>query len=552
MNQDDQKCKIVIVQGKKEESFCIVGTPIIEGNAHYRLPNTDIVIDGISKNLFLDPDYTAFIAVQKKIDRKVFTVSKLKIYVLHPLNNISEKKPEIVKYISPSIKSSGSYGKIKVHPSSKIAVKSSSRLAIFNDIPFDIVREISMYKLFSKGMCLPKLYHFDSRRMRLQLELGAGTLNNILKKLTYENTVHIMYRLLSCFRSIWAQGIIHCDIKPENLIISQTGNIQIIDWGVSENDKSLGQTRIKKSSGTVPYQSIENLVKKDTSSYSYKTDVFSLGLVFIKMFVKKPIGAELRIPQMFFLMQELLDKSYDEYSVNKLLEGDSVSDIIYKNLRSANIFLNKGESVPEMPEQMADLISHMLEFNPKYRWDAEKLLSHPIFEKIKQPFPELVIFTNNVPVVQNIEKNRNDIFGWIKNVCVESKVSVETMCSSFQIIDLYAQKKKVSEKQLKIMACSSMLLSSKIFEVIILDVKYLAELTGGTVSEEDIITYEKIIMKILDGNLLQPTLFSYVSHIKKIEVDENTFKILLEQYSKPDIYSEPFSVKAEKILHLFQ
>ena len=79
-----------------------------------------------------------------------------------------------------------------------------------------------------------------------------------------------------------SQGIINCDLKPDNMVISEKGKIQIIDWGVSEIDFTKYQDRIKNTTKqTLWYMAPEILKIIPKKDYSYKIDIFSLGLIFI-------------------------------------------------------------------------------------------------------------------------------------------------------------------------------------------------------------------------------------------------------------------------------
>jgi serine/threonine protein kinase len=67
-------------------------------------------------------------------------------------------------------------------------------------------------------------------------------------------------------------NIIHCDIKPENILISQAGQVKVADLGLScknsDQDKGHGK-------GTLHYMAPEVV---NSGQYSYEVDIWSVGI----------------------------------------------------------------------------------------------------------------------------------------------------------------------------------------------------------------------------------------------------------------------------------
>ena len=80
------------------------------------------------------------------------------------------------------------------------------------------------------------------------------------------------------------QGIIHCDIKPENIMLTPHGQVKILDFGVAKHlprsDRSSTMGDSNTVAGTPAYMSPEVLLEKIPDG---RADIFSLGVVFYEL-----------------------------------------------------------------------------------------------------------------------------------------------------------------------------------------------------------------------------------------------------------------------------
>jgi serine/threonine-protein kinase len=118
---------------------------------------------------------------------------------------------------------------------------------------------------------------FIDGRFVIASRLGEKTLADRLKKrLSIETALEFAQQMIEAVAYAHRMKIIHCDIKPENMILLPDGRLQLTDFGIAK----IAQRTIHGSgSGTVGYMAPEQAMGRP----SMKSDVFSLGLIMCKM-----------------------------------------------------------------------------------------------------------------------------------------------------------------------------------------------------------------------------------------------------------------------------
>ena len=90
--------------------------------------------------------------------------------------------------------------------------------------------------------------------------------------------IYYATQILSALDYIHSKNIVHCDIKPQNIILLQNGNIKVADFGIARLDAMLDRSKEKSdvALGTVYYVSPEQAQGKAPQAES---DLYSLGVM---------------------------------------------------------------------------------------------------------------------------------------------------------------------------------------------------------------------------------------------------------------------------------
>lgn len=93
-------------------------------------------------------------------------------------------------------------------------------------------------------------------------------------------TVYIMRQLTAAIQAAHQKGIIHRDIKPQNVLITADGSIKITDFGIAMAQDALQLTVTDSVMGSVHYLAPE-LAKGEAATF--QSDIYSLGIVLFEL-----------------------------------------------------------------------------------------------------------------------------------------------------------------------------------------------------------------------------------------------------------------------------
>ncbi len=108
--------------------------------------------------------------------------------------------------------------------------------------------------------------------------------------LTWKDSVHFIIQVLRALQHAHNKGIVHRDIKPQNIMKFDDGTIKVMDFGIAKFAREDGKTATDQAIGSVHYISPEQAGGGVTNE---KSDIYSVGVMFYEMLTgQKPFDTD--------------------------------------------------------------------------------------------------------------------------------------------------------------------------------------------------------------------------------------------------------------------
>lgn len=171
----------------------------------------------------------------------------------------------------------------------QVAVKVMEKWRVEKDA---VMKEVEILKsLFAVSpFVIPfKFYHETKSYMMIGLEYASG--GDLFQLLCYEALTCSDILFYTCemmvgIRHLHKANIIHTDLKPENIALSKTGHVRIVDFGLAQvmtvknYDDDLGKMMTITRSGTLPYSCPEVLCGRP---HGFEADWWSFAVIVYEM-----------------------------------------------------------------------------------------------------------------------------------------------------------------------------------------------------------------------------------------------------------------------------
>ncbi len=179
----------------------------------------------------------------------------------------------------------------------------------------------------------------------------------------WKEAVHFSVQVLRALQHAHDNGIVHRDVKPQNVMLLQDGTVKVMDFGIARFARDNGKTISDKAIGSVHYISPEQARGEVTDE---KTDIYSVGVLLFEMLTGK-------VP----------------------FDGDTPIAIAVKQMQ---VEPQKPREInPDIPEGLEEIIIRAMKKDPdlRYQTAAEMLRDIDEFKRNPSVVFEYKYFTDN-------------------------------------------------------------------------------------------------------------------------------------------------------------
>jgi eukaryotic-like serine/threonine-protein kinase len=123
-----------------------------------------------------------------------------------------------------------------------------------------------------------------------ETDLAAPILEELANLKHVDAVLWIIARLASGLQHAHQRGILHLDIKPANVLITDDGQPMLLDFNLAMDSARQGAGELARIGGTLPYMPLEQLeiFAGGPRNIDARADLFSLGVVFFELLTGQP------------------------------------------------------------------------------------------------------------------------------------------------------------------------------------------------------------------------------------------------------------------------
>ncbi|MEV0384490.1 Stk1 family PASTA domain-containing Ser/Thr kinase [Nonomuraea sp. NPDC050643] len=124
----------------------------------------------------------------------------------------------------------------------------------------------------------------DNDVVYLSMEYVPGrTLRDILRergRLPAREALEILIPVLAALGAAHQAGLVHRDVKPENVLMTDDGRVKVVDFGLARAIEATNQTRTGVMIGTIGYMAPEQVM---TGAADVRSDVYAAGIMLFEL-----------------------------------------------------------------------------------------------------------------------------------------------------------------------------------------------------------------------------------------------------------------------------
>lgn len=256
--------------------------------------------------------------------------------------------------------------------------------------PFTAIREasllrglkhaniVTLHDIIHTKETLTFVFEYVHTDLSRYLEKHPGGLNPFNIKI-------FLFQLLRGLKYCHTRKILHRDLKPQNLLISEQGDLKLADFGLARA-KSIPSHTYSNEVVTLWYRPPDVLL--GSTNYSISLDMWGVGCIFTEMIAGAPTFPGMKdaydqLDKIFRVLGTPTENTWKD--VSKLPQYDKKKFVMYDKLSSLSLAIPKLSFIPHAE----DLASQFLQMCQHKRISAQAAMRHEYFMDLPPKIHEL-------------------------------------------------------------------------------------------------------------------------------------------------------------------
>ena len=403
-----------------------------------------------------------------------------------------------------------------------------------NGIPADMLREVATLKRIDSPYVIQLLHVGDNF---IILPFYSYNLNQVFKNLIPYNKKNIFKCICLGLYDLHSIGIVHCDIKPGNVMFKDENRAVLIDTGFSKIFESNRHYDIRSPRiATLYYRAPEIILEE---KYSFEVDVWAAGCILAEMYTGS------------YLFK--IDNETDLLEYQCYLMGTPTYHENFELDFQSGVFK---DDFKIYGQDVSDLIGGMLNTDYKERLSIAQVLNANYFQehlKFQDERRNYDDYLNDYDVgftlIDSSEKlleMRKILLLWLISIINYYNLSDSTYFRTVMLLDriIIDGKMRIDENNFQLIGMACIFLAGKYEMVDCLSITEV--LSVCDYNKGELLEMEKIVFENLNYDICQPTLYNYLClYVHDLAMSKKQILTLLKYFyicSVENFYVWPYPI----------
>lgn len=198
----------------------------------------------------------------------------------------------------------------------------------------DIITDIVVMKCVDHpNLNKPLQCYINQNKIHILMDLAKTSLDSVIFDTLYEKRTRRswMSQLISGVKYLHNKGIIHGDIKSENILLYDDNTIKLTDFGISKVGLTSELDKRKKCSYICSHRPPEilhniHILHNDTCKYSTEVDIWSLGITLAEIEIQNYVFSvptyKILFEKQYIFLLKCMERTLGRYKIYPVLSED--------------------------------------------------------------------------------------------------------------------------------------------------------------------------------------------------------------------------------------